>query len=303
MAKQSKQKQKLKGGLSSLLGGIGEDMMKTEEIVKELSHTVAMILMTEIEVNPHQPRNQFDEVELAELARSIDTFGLIQPITVRRLPDEKEAGKFTYQIISGERRFRASKQLGLEEIPAYIRLANDHEMMEMALVENIERADLNPIEIATTYERLKIEFKLTDKQLSERVEKKRSTISNYLGLLKLPPDIQKALKEGKISTGHGKSLNGVDDIILQSALFKQTVEEGLSVRALEAKVRALKAEKDTSPKKKLSLPEAYENVRKDLSDFLETNISLKVNDKGKGQIISPFQDTAALNRILELMKD
>ncbi|MEM9888082.1 MAG: ParB/RepB/Spo0J family partition protein [Bacteroidota bacterium] len=297
MAKQSKQKQKLKGGLSSLLGGISEDMMKNEEIVKELAHTVAMIPLEEIEVNPYQPRKEFDETELEELSASIQTFGLIQPITVRRLAARQ------YQLISGERRLRASKKAELTEIPAYIRLAKDHEMMEMALVENIERANLNPIEIATTYQRLKDEFGLTDQRLSQRVEKKRSTVTNYLSLLKLPPDIQKGLKEGDISTGHAKALNGVDDIILQSALFKQTVEEGLSVRALEAKVRSLKAEKgQAANKKKSALSDEYRQVQENLSDFLETKIQLKVNDKGKGQIVIPFQNTDALNRILELMK-
>ncbi|MEM1325405.1 MAG: ParB/RepB/Spo0J family partition protein [Bacteroidota bacterium] len=296
MAKQSKQRQQLGRGLKSLLNNIESDISKNEEVVKQLSHTVAMIPLSTIEVNPFQPRVEFDQEALDELASSIKTYGLIQPITVRRVADNQ------YQLISGERRMRASKLAKLKEVPAYIRLADDQELMEMALVENIQRQNLNPIEVAVTYQRLIEEFNLTHESMSDRVGKKRSTISNSLGLLQLPPDIQKGLKESKISAGHAKALKGVDDIVLQSALYKRVIEKGLSVRALERLVSDLKAEKTpVATSKKPVLSADYQNVQQQLSNHLETKIQLKVNDKGKGQIVIPFKDTAALNRILELM--
>lgn len=297
MAKQSKQKQQLGRGLKSLLSNMDADISKQEEVVKQLSHTVAMIPLTTIEVNPFQPRVEFDEEALEELATSIQTYGLIQPITVRRLAENQ------YQLISGERRMRASKKAGLKEVPAYIRLADDQAMLEMALVENIQRQNLNPIEVAVTYQRLIDECQLTHEKMSQRVGKRRSTITNSLSLLKLPPDIQKGLKEGKISKGHAKALNGVEDIIVQSALYRRTVEEGLSVRALERLVQDLKVEaKPTNKTVKPALDANYEQVQQQLSNHLETKIQLKVDHKGKGQIVIPFKNTAALNRILDLMK-
>lgn len=189
MAKQSKQRQQLGKGLKSLLSNMDADISKQEEVVKQLSHTVAMIPLEIIEVNPFQPRVEFDEEALGELATSIETYGLIQPITVRRLADSQ------YQLISGERRMRASKKAGLKEVPAYIRLADDQAMLEMALVENIQRQNLNPIEVAVTYQRLIEECQLTHEKMSQRVGKRRSTITNSLSLLRLPPDIQKGLKK------------------------------------------------------------------------------------------------------------
>lgn len=238
MAKQARQKKQLKGGLNSLLGNIAADMSKNEEVVKELSSTIAMIPIHQVERNPEQPRKEFDQVALGELSASIKTYGLIQPITVRRIAEGH------YQIISGERRTRASRQAGLKEIPAYIRLVDDQEMMEMALVENIQRENLNPMEIAVTYQRLIEEFELTHDKLSERVGKKRSTVTNYLNLIKLPAAIKKGLIEQQFSTGHAKAIKGVESNTLKEGLYKRAVKEGLSVRELERLVKAIKGLND-----------------------------------------------------------
>ncbi len=207
-----------------------------KKVVKELSNAVVDIPIEDIEANPEQPRKDFDKEALQELADSIKTYGLIQPITVRHI---KETGKF--QIISGERRYRASKIAEIKEIPAYVRIADDNFMLEMALVENIQREDLNAIEIATTYDRLIEEFQLTQEQLAERVGKKRSTVTNYLNILHLPPVIKNGLKEQIISTGHAKAIKGVDHKVIQEGLFHRTVQEGLSVRELERIVRTIKS--------------------------------------------------------------
>lgn len=301
MAKTSKEalRRRTKRNNTKLFGLTDADLKdesKKSEVVKELSNVVAMIPLEEIEVNREQPRVDFDETALDELASSIKTLGIIQPLTVRRLADKQ------YQLISGERRFRASKLIGLKEVPAYIRIANDQEMLEMALVENIQRENLNPIEIATTYQRLKDECKLKDDELSKRVGKQRSTVTNYLGLLGLPPKIQQGLKEQLISTGHAKVLKGLDDFALQISLYNQVVEEGLSVRALENQVRSLKEEKGAKPKaKKASLPDGFSAKQSDLREFLGTRVQLKVNDEGKGQIIIPFTDVEDFNRILDVI--
>ncbi|MEN0048433.1 MAG: ParB/RepB/Spo0J family partition protein [Bacteroidota bacterium] len=234
MAKQARQKKELGKGLKSLLGGMEMDISNNEEVVKELSNTIAMIPIRHVQRNPEQPRKNFDENALNDLASSIKTYGLIQPITVRHISEGH------YQIISGERRTKASQIAGLTEIPAYIRLANDQVMMEMALVENIQRENLNPMEIANTYQRLIEEFGLTHDKLSERVGKKRSTVTNYLNLRKLPPSIQKGLTDEKFSTGHAKAIKGIESEKLQQGLYKLTLKEGISVRELERLVKAVK---------------------------------------------------------------
>lgn len=266
------------------------------EVVKELSHTVAMIPLEEIEVNPFQPRNEFDEDALKELSASIQVHGLIQPITVRRLSANE------YQLISGERRLRASKMAGLTEIPAYIRLANDQEMLEMALVENIQRENLNAIEVAITYQRLKDECNLTDENLADRVGKQRSTVTNHLRLLRLPPDIQKAIKDKLISAGHAKVLAGVDDFALQKSLFRETVKQGLSVRALEnlASSYNLEKPKKTAPK----MGDDYERVQQRFREFFGTpRVQVKLKTEGKGQIVIPFDSNNQLNDLLDLLED
>ncbi|MFQ5447939.1 MAG: ParB/RepB/Spo0J family partition protein, partial [Saprospiraceae bacterium] len=264
--------------------------------VKELTHTVAMIPLSEIEVNPFQPRKEFDEGALAELAESLKTHGLIQPLTVRRLADNE------YQLISGERRLRAAKMAGLTEVPAYIRLANDQEMIEMALVENIQREDLNAIEVAITYQRLIDECNLTHENLSERVGKKRSTVTNFLRLLKLTPDIQKGLKEGTLSMGHARALLGVEDIALQLSLYKQIVDKDLSVRATETLVRSYKEPATSARPAKETLPPDYLSVRDNLRSFLGTKVELKRKPNGAGQINIPFSNDDELNRILDLLE-
>lgn len=297
-------KKELKSGISAIFPKLDEAIEKNPaKVVKELSNVVAEISISEIEVNPYQPRNEFDQEALEELATSIKTYGLIQPITVRRLSPRE------YQLISGERRFRASKIAGLDKIPAYIRIANDQDMLEMALVENIQRENLNPVEIALSYQRLKIECKLTDEKLSERVGKQRTTITNFLRLLNLPPNIQTALKEKRIRAGHGKALAGIKDPGVLSALFKKVEDERLSVRATEDLVTAWNdeskaGESNPNPVAK-GLPDEYKNVEEDFQAFFgmkKLQLKLKDKSKGKGQIIIPFDNVQELNRLLDAIE-
>lgn len=395
----------VRGGLNSLLKTIEADVAENhEKVVKTLSNSVTEIPIKDIEANPGQPRKDFDEEALAELASSIKTYGLIQPITVRHIEKQNK-----FQIISGERRFKASKIAGLSQIPAYVRIANDNEMLEMALVENIQREDLNSIEIATTYDRLIEECELTHDQLADRVGKKRSTVTNYLSLLNLPPIVKKGLKEELISTGHAKAIKGIKKVLVQEGLYERAVREKLSVRELEDLARAIKGIKDEALlivldrkindeqldtptllglirslqsigdsllkyqlferildqedafsikdlgditrfmatiedeelKKKLygeiqkerttllhlaSYAEKYlakkgkagtksskntpvkisadhKKVEDNLSEFFERPIKLKVDKAGKGQIVIPFDDKEALNKILDILED
>lgn len=295
-------KRKNKGlGISALLGNIDADIessKKKQEVVNDLSNTVAFIPLTSIEVNPFQPRVDFEPNALKELSDSIAVHGLIQPITVRHLGNQK------FQLISGERRLRASKMANLTEIPAFIRLANDQEMIEMALIENIQRQQLNPIEVAITYGRLMKECKLTHKQLAERVGKGRTTITNFTRLLTLPETIQKGLKEGAISMGHAKALLGTDDYAFQIATFKSIIDKQLSVRQTEDLVKLHKTNA-TAPKAKANkpLPAAYQKVQSDLASRLSAKVNLKADSKGKGQIVINFLNTEDLNRILALIED
>lgn len=267
-----------------------------EEFVKELSSTVAFIPISQIEVNPFQPRNQFDEDALSELASSIQIHGLIQPITVRRLHSQ------AYQLISGERRLRASQLAGLAEVPAYIRLANDQEMLEMALVENIQREDLNAIEVAITLQRLKEECNLTDELLADRMGKKRSTVTNHLRLLRLPPDIQKAIKEKKISMGHARALAGIEDYAVRDSLFRKTLKEEISVRELERLVAAY-SEHKPKPKNNGTIPADYHHIQQNLRQLLGTpKVQIKVNADGKGQIILPFDSVDQFNAYLDIFE-
>ena len=300
MAKKVKKKE-LGMGIRALLSNIDEEPIeKQEEVVRELSSHVAMIPVQQIEVNPFQPREHFDEGELDELAQSIRVHGLIQPVTVRRLSDKE------YQLISGERRLRASKLAELEAVPAYIRLVNDQEMAEMALIENVQRKDLNAIEVAISFQRLIDEFaNITHENIGERVGKKRSTITNFLGLLKLPPKIQKALKDKRISMGHAKALRGIQDLALQLSLFNEVVEKALSVRATEDLVRSYTQPKSETPEAKAkdnNLPEAYQKIQKDLSHHLETKVAIKVKPGGKGQITINFSSDQDLNRLLDIIE-
>ena len=292
MAKKVK-KRELGLGIKALLSNIDNKVEENpESVVKELSNTVAFIEVKSVEVNPFQPRKEFDEEALKELSESLKVHGLIQPITVRRLDDNR------YQLISGERRLRASKLAGLDQIPAYIRIADDQEMLEMALVENIQREQLNAVEIAITYKRLIDECQLTHEELSDRVGKNRTSVTNYLRLLKLPPEIQQALKLKLISMGHARSLVGIENILLQNALFKETVDKGLSVRALEKLIREATETKKKKPAAP-SLPDDYQDVENQLKSYLEAKVELKLKEKGKGQIIIHFDSDETLNNVLD----
>lgn len=269
-----------------------------DELVNEIMANFLMIPIEQIEGNINQPRKDFTEVELNELADSIKTHGIIQPITVRRLEPKK------YQIISGERRFRASKIAELTEIPAYIRKADDTLMLEMAILENIKRQDLNPMEIANSYARLISEFNLTHEQLSERLGVNRPSITNFLRLINLQNATKAALRDGLITLGHGKVLAGIEFPSTELFLLQETIENGLSVKALEAlrdSINAPKTKKSTSKAK--GLPEEYQAVRKKIRETLGNgSIQLKVNAEGKGQIVIPFANTKALNELLDRLE-
>ena len=296
-------KQKKRTGLGKGLGALLEDsahyQKDKENFQKEYiygKHLGNEILIHQIETNPWQPRTDFDKISIKELAESIKIQGIIQPITVRQLNDK------TYQLISGERRLQASKIAGLESIPTFIRKANDQQMLEMALIENIQREDLNAIEIALSYQRLLSECKLKQEKLGERVGKNRSTVSNYLRLLKLPPDIQIAIRDKQLSMGHARSLISIEDPILQLSIFNQIIENDLSVRKSEELVRTLSKKniQKNSVKREKSTSE-IENLQSKLTSHFGTKILVKANDRNKGEIKIPFTSTEDLNRILEIL--
>ena len=298
----AKDREKLSAGLGALFNRELEEKIAVnpQEVVKELSNTIAMIPTKSVEVNPNQPRNYFDEKALDELAESIRVHGLIQPITVRRLSPKE------FQLISGERRLRASKIAGLESVPAYIRIANDQEMLEMALIENIQREDLNAIEIALTYQRLKEECSLTDQKLSSRVGKERTTITNYLRLLSLPINIQTAIKDKQISMGHARALAGKElaaNPAMQAAFFKQTIDEGLSVRALEKLVSQFKSPPAPKPQGP-DLSDDYRDVEQTFREFFGVkSLAIKLKGEGKGQIVIPFRTVKELNYLLDRIEE
>src|ERR1700759_3774428 len=256
--------------------------------------SVNEIKIAEIEVNPFQPRTDFDEQDLSELADSIKLQGLIQPITVRRV------NTHSYQLISGERRLRASKLAGLTHIPAYVRTANDQQMLEMALIENIQRENLNAIEVALSFQRMIDECSLKQEELGDRVSKNRSTVTNYLRLLKLPPAIQASIRDGQISMGHAKALISVDDPSKQLYIHKQIINNGLSVRKVEELVRGLQR---SAIKKEGKQPEPLsfqvQKIEDDLASKFSTKVKLKVSNQGKGTIEIPFLSEEDLSRILE----
>lgn len=297
MAKATK-KQALGRGLSALLKDPSNDIQSVSD--KNADKVVGSIVELEldaIEVNPFQPRTSFNEESLRELASSIRELGVIQPITVRKLDFNK------YQLVSGERRFRASKLVGLKTVPAYIRIANDQESLEMALVENIQRQDLDPIEIAISYQRLIEEIQVTQEELSDRVGKNRSTIANYLRLLKLDPIIQTGMRDGFISMGHGRALINVEDTNLQLDIYEKILGENLSVRDTEAIVRSYKSpeEKKSSLSKK-STPAFAKEAKKELTSLFESKVDIKVSNSGKGQLVVPFKNKEDFQRILKLIK-
>ncbi|SDS43880.1 chromosome partitioning protein, ParB family [Gillisia sp. Hel1_33_143] len=297
MAKATK-KQALGRGLSALLKDPEQDIKSAEDknADKLVGHIVELEL-TSIEVNPFQPRTSFNEDSLRELASSIKELGVIQPITVRKLEFNK------YQLVSGERRFRASKLIGLETVPAYIRIANDQESLEMALVENIQRQDLDPIEISLSYQRLIDEINLTQEQLSERVGKNRSTIANYLRLLKLDPIIQTGMRDGFLSMGHGRALINIEDPQLQLDIYEKILEKSLSVRDTEKLVRELSGNSIEKPTPKAKpLPQEFKKGIKEFSDYLGAKVDVKVAAKGKGKLIIPFTSEEDFNRLKKLIQ-
>ncbi|MFN4000088.1 ParB/RepB/Spo0J family partition protein [Algoriphagus sp.] len=300
----SENKPNRKNALGRGLGALLEDSPakhKPTEILPELVKTgIFEIPLTEIQVNPYQPRVHFDKNALQELAESILVQGIIQPITVRKLASNE------YQLISGERRFQASKIAGLTQIPAYVRTANDQQMLEMALIENIQRENLNALEIANSYQRLLAECNLKQEELGDRVGKNRTTVNNYLRLLKLPPTIQAAIRDQQLSMGHARALINVEDVDKQLAIFKKAVEEELSVRNVEALVKSLnegKADK-TNSQKGLDPVRKYEinKIQQRLASHFGTKVALKSDEKNKGEIKIPFNSATDLNRILEILE-
>lgn len=291
-------------GLSALLNDDSVNTVLTSN--KEVSakpevndmnlSSISEIKLKEIEVNPFQPRTEFDEQALLELADSIKLQGLIQPITVRRV------NAHAYQLISGERRLRASKIAGLTQIPAYVRQANDQQMLEMALIENIQRENLNAIEVALSFQRMIDEVGLRQDELGDRVSKNRSTVTNYLRLLKLPPDIQASIRDGQITMGHAKAIITVIDPVAQLYIHKQIIQQGLSVRKVEEMVRELQR---STPKKEGKKPEELsfqvKKIQDDLASKFGTMVKIKVANGGKGAIEIPFLSADDMGRILEML--
>ena len=291
-------KKELGKGIRALLGDMNdENLQPTLETMRDLSDVIAQVPIDSIETNPDQPRSRFEGEQLEELAQSIRTYGIIQPLTLRRL------GQGRFQIIAGERRYRAAKLAGLKEVPAFIRLANDQELLEMALVENIQREDLNAIEIAISYKRLMEECDMTQESLSGRVGKDRATISNYVRLLKLLPDIQQAVRNKALSMGHARALAGIDDIALQIAMFRQTLDNGWSVRQLENQIKNHFDRKTKPPKLKKDADPQIEKVRDDLRKLFGTRVQIDRNTKGEGSIRIYFNSNQQFNHILDVLHE
>ncbi|PRD52087.1 ParB/RepB/Spo0J family partition protein [Sphingobacterium gobiense] len=292
-------------GLGALLQGddvqVTKNAGKTDSVAKENTNTAAgsinFIKVNQVAVNPFQPRTDFDEQALQELSESIKVQGLIQPITVRQV------SKNEYQLISGERRLRAVKLAGIDDIPAYVRTANDQQMLEMALIENIQRENLNAIEVALSFQRMIEECDLKQEELGERVSKNRSTVTNYLRLLKLPPVIQAGIRDGQISMGHARALINVGEIEKQLYVYQEIIDKGLSVRMTEILVRNI--QQQNKPKKNpvgKQLDFQYQKIEDDLASRFSTRVKLNLkNSRGKGAIEIPFESEDDLSRILELL--
>lgn len=290
----------IKKRYSNPLGRGLDALISTEAVRPQGSSTISEVSIEQIEANPNQPRREFDEEALNELANSIREIGIIQPITLRQVDDNR------FQIIAGERRWRASQIAGLKAIPAYIRTIKDENVMEMALVENIQREDLNAIEIALAYEHLITNTGMTQEKVSERVGKSRTAISNYLRLLKLPAQVQMALQNKEIDMGHARALLAIDSPSLQVKLFKEIQKNGYSVRKVEEMVQKLKnGENIVSGKKKIAsnqqMPSEYSVLREHLSDFFKTKVQMTWSASGKGRISIPFANEEDLERIMSML--
>ena len=309
MSSNIKKKSALGKGLGALLENANTDITTKKNNQETVVGSIAMLPISSIEVNPFNPRTHFEEEALNELAESIKTHGIIQPLTVRKM------GRDNYQLISGERRFRASQLTGLKEVPAYIRIANDQTMLEMALVENIQREDLNAIEVALSYQRLLEECNLTQEQLSQKIAKGRSSITNHLRLLKLPAEIQAGVRDSLITMGHARALVSASDEDFQIAVFNKILLEGLSVRDVEIIIRQghlnqeesddeQDLEKDDVKKtKKPSLESSQLAFKNNFSQKLSSKIDLKKTPNGNGKIIIHFDSEVDLNRIIELLNN
>jgi ParB family chromosome partitioning protein len=304
---QTNKKQALGKGIRALLNNIDEELKASspEQGVPAATgkSEVAGILripLEQIEVNPMQPRHDFDETALNELAESIKLHDIIQPITVVKLGN-------MYQLISGERRLRASKLAGLKDIPAYIRTADDQQMLEMALLENLQRENLNAIEIALSYRRLMDECSMTQEEVAERMKKDRSTVTNYIRLLKLPPDIQKAVRDGRLTMGHARAIIGLEMVDQQLYVFREVTEKGLSVRQVEQLVKNMLSGDQKVPEKNAKevgngkLPPAYKRIEDNMASHFSTRVKLDRKKNGKGTIVVEFYNDSDLERIMEKM--
>lgn len=300
MAKMN-QKKELGKGIRALLGDIENDITDMPDSIiepKKIQTSINLVDIESIEVNPFQPRVNFNHEALEELSDSIKIHGIIQPLTVREL-----ANSTKYQLISGERRLRASKLAGLKQVPVYIRTANDQEALEMALIENIQREELNAIEIGMNYQRLLDECSLNHESLAERVGKKRATISNYIRLLKLPPDIQVAVREDKLTMGHARALAGVEKIDVQLSIFKEVIGKNLSVRQTETLVaqRLESKSKSNSTPSVQPLNPIFRKWQDEMSSILSTKVTIKTGLKGDGSIVLPFHNEEELERLFEIL--
>lgn len=299
MSAPKQNKDALGKGIRSLLQSIDSDLKNTSGQLKpqavEAATGIMRLPLENIETNPKQPRKDFDEVALQELAQSIRLHDIIQPVTVSKLHGNK------YRLISGERRLRAAKLAGLKDIPAYIRLANDQELLELALLENLQREDLNAMEVALSYKRMMEELSHTQEEVAERMGKDRSTVTNYLRLLKLPPDIQIAVRNGEISMGHARALINVDTIDKQLYIFDEIKSKDLSVRQTENLVRALYKEKEGKKPIVNSLPDGYKKVEDKLASHFSTRVKMKHSKNGSGQITFDYYSLEELNKLLDQM--
>jgi ParB family chromosome partitioning protein len=300
MSNQNNKKDALGKGIRSLLQSIDQDLKTTSGHLKQdvVEKTTASntVPIEQIEVNPRQPRQDFDEEALRELSASIKMHGIIQPLTVSRIAPNR------YRLIAGERRFRASKMAGLKEVPVYVRNVNDQELLELALLENLQRQDLNAIEIGLSYKRLMDECSLTQEQVAERMGKERSTVTNYIRLLKLPPAIVVAVRNGSLSMGHARAVINVDSVDKQLYVFHKIMDDGLSVRQTETLVRTM-YKTDTPVKKpvKQDLPAAYKKIEDNLASHFNTRVKLQHNKKGHGVISLEYYSLEELNALLEKM--
>lgn len=296
-----KQNKELIGkGLRSLLQNIDQDLKTTTGSLKsnvvEQATSMVRVPLADISVNPKQPRRDFDETALSELATSIKIHDVIQPLTVTKLANGK------YQLIAGERRFRASKIAGLKDVPVYIRQANDKELLELALLENLQREDLNAIEIGLSYKRMMEELDYTQEQVAERMGKERSTVTNYIRLLKLPPDIQLAVRSGNITMGHARALVTIETVDKQLYVFNEIKTRQLSVRQTEELVRKLyKGNEPVKPSTKNELPSAYKKIEDNLASHFSTKVKMVHNKKGYGSITLEYYSLQELNKILDQM--